>query len=200
MGSAIGERQRPSPAKGPAARPDAAARRSPTRLAPHVRSGRGPPSGLGHHGTPTRAQCPRGRVATAGARTRSGASCGQPRMRTQLARPGRTPRPGPSSDWMRDTGPLHRAAGRRACHSNQPASLVVDRGESRAQSQSGRRVRDQTPRFHERKRWKSHNTLECGGWRRGMPSCGRGGAGASPGAHPMAQPTPPSVPYHRAGV
>ena len=65
-------------------------------------------------------------------------------------------------DENRGPRPGRHAAGRRACHSNQEA---VPRGrpwESRAQSRSGRRVRDGTPRFREWKRWKATTPLSVG--------------------------------------
>ena len=68
--------------------------------------------------------------STGQARARAGDTSNLPGHGSHELEPGEPNCPRSPSDRMRDAGPLRRAAGSRACHSNQPASLVVGRWES----------------------------------------------------------------------
>ena len=137
-----------------------------------------PPSGLGHHGRPTRAQCPRGREGTAGARARSGASCGQPRMRTHGESRVNT------SFWA-FVGPDARRRSAAPCRWKKGLSLQptgVPRGRPWGEPCSiprGPPGQGRDPQVSRTETLESNFALECMGWRRGVPSHRRGCVRAS---------------------
>ncbi len=146
-GNARGERQRPSHARSPAAGPGAATRRRPPR-------GRRTPAAR-RAASARYLQRPCAGLQSPGAFRRS---VGHPAMRTQRARPRRAPRQGL---WRTGYAEPVRVAVLRGGGLDTPPCRVPRGGrrESRAQSRARRRVREQTPRFRKRKRWKAITLL-----------------------------------------